>query len=233
MDVEERRKPQTGTMKLALDGGRKREVKLQTAGTTAGEYLRMMFEPRSGTRHGRSSSSGSPSAARRRSSRRSADRTGVVLVSHPQGAGADQHAVRDHPRRTTPTWSTSTRSSATRTRTWRASPRTSCRPTPAPADELKQMDWVISQEPDVRHDQQARGPAHGGVAGPLRHRGQAGLRGDAGRAPADAVEQWRKLAGDDNPATENLKLVIVGRVLRKLCMACKDRTPRTPTRSRS
>src|SRR3954452_11406414 len=44
MEVEERRKPQTGTIKVAADGA-KREVKLQTAGTTAGEYLRMMVEP--------------------------------------------------------------------------------------------------------------------------------------------------------------------------------------------
>src|SRR3954454_17267414 len=43
MGVEERRKPQTGMMKVLAEGA-KRDVKLQTAGTTAGEYLRMMVD---------------------------------------------------------------------------------------------------------------------------------------------------------------------------------------------
>jgi type II secretory ATPase GspE/PulE/Tfp pilus assembly ATPase PilB-like protein len=37
----------------------------------------------------------------------------------------------------------------------------------------------------------------------------------------DALDQWRKLVGDDRLATEALKLVINGRVLRTLCSACK------------
>jgi len=37
----------------------------------------------------------------------------------------------------------------------------------------------------------------------------------------EALDQWRKLVGDDSVAVENLRMVINGRVLRKLCMACK------------
>jgi len=37
----------------------------------------------------------------------------------------------------------------------------------------------------------------------------------------DALDQWRKLIGDDALAAEQLRMVINGRVLRKLCMACK------------
>jgi type II secretory ATPase GspE/PulE/Tfp pilus assembly ATPase PilB-like protein len=37
----------------------------------------------------------------------------------------------------------------------------------------------------------------------------------------DAVTQWRKLVGDDKLAMKNLSMAIAGRVVRKLCMACK------------
>ena len=37
----------------------------------------------------------------------------------------------------------------------------------------------------------------------------------------DALAAWRKLVGDDKVAVENLRLIINGRVLRKLCNACK------------
>ena len=35
------------------------------------------------------------------------------------------------------------------------------------------------------------------------------------------LDQWRRLVGDNHLAVEALKLVVNGRVLRKLCMACK------------
>ena len=37
----------------------------------------------------------------------------------------------------------------------------------------------------------------------------------------EALNQWRKLVGNDKTAVSELQLVIAGRVLRKLCMACK------------
>jgi type II secretory ATPase GspE/PulE/Tfp pilus assembly ATPase PilB-like protein len=37
----------------------------------------------------------------------------------------------------------------------------------------------------------------------------------------DALAAWRKLVRDEKAATKNLELVIAGRLLRKLCMACK------------
>ena len=37
----------------------------------------------------------------------------------------------------------------------------------------------------------------------------------------DALKQWRKLVGDDALAIKNLKAVIVGRLIRRLCSACK------------
>ncbi len=37
----------------------------------------------------------------------------------------------------------------------------------------------------------------------------------------DALKQWRKLVGDDSLAMKNLKMIIVGRLVRRLCSACK------------
>ena len=36
-----------------------------------------------------------------------------------------------------------------------------------------------------------------------------------------ALEQWRKLVGDDAAAMKDLRMVISGRVMRRLCNACK------------
>ena len=45
MDLNDRRKPQLGTMKTALDG-KKRELQVQTAGSTAGESVVLQVEPK-------------------------------------------------------------------------------------------------------------------------------------------------------------------------------------------
>ncbi len=37
----------------------------------------------------------------------------------------------------------------------------------------------------------------------------------------DALKQWRKLVGDDALAVKGLRMVIAGRLMRKLCSACK------------
>src|SRR5665213_3509072 len=39
---------------------------------------------------------------------------------------------------------------------------------------------------------------------------------------SEAIEKWRRLVGDSKRATESLKLVINERVLRRLCLACKE-----------
>jgi len=44
----------------------------------------------------------------------------------------------------------------------------------------------------------------------------------------EALEQWRKLVGDDKAATDYLRMVIAGRVVRRLCMACKVGYPPDP-----
>ncbi len=90
-----------------------------------------------------------------------------------------------------------------------------------PAEETKQIDWLISQEPDVMLIDQVTAPQ---TAANLIKFAKGGKRVYVGMRAAntfDALEQWRKLVGDDRRATEVLRLIVNGRVLRKLCMACK------------
>jgi type II secretory ATPase GspE/PulE/Tfp pilus assembly ATPase PilB-like protein len=220
MEVEERRKPQTGTMKVAVDGA-KREVKLQTAGTTAGEYLRMMIEP--GKRFARSldqlglteSQLGMIQSVLR-------DRSGgVVLVATPKAQGMTSllYAImRAHDVYMEHIQSIEREPD----QDLEGITQNKLPANASPADESKQVDWVISQEPDVIMINRVEDPRS--AASLIRNAGEGkrvyvGLRAGS---TAEAVEQWRKLCGDDAGAIDTLKLVIVGRVLRKLCMACKE-----------
>jgi type II secretory ATPase GspE/PulE/Tfp pilus assembly ATPase PilB-like protein len=90
-----------------------------------------------------------------------------------------------------------------------------------PAEEAKQVNWVVSQEPDVLMATSLEDPHSAAdlaqfAAG--ERRVYVGLR--AGTA-LDALRQWRKLVGDDALAMKNLRAIVVGRLVRRLCSACK------------
>jgi general secretion pathway protein E len=91
----------------------------------------------------------------------------------------------------------------------------------SPADEAKQVNWVVSQEPDVLLVTSLEDPKSATDLAKFsagERRVYVGMR--AGNT-LDALKQWRKLVGDDNLAIKNLKAVIVGRLVRRLCSACK------------
>jgi type II secretory ATPase GspE/PulE/Tfp pilus assembly ATPase PilB-like protein len=89
------------------------------------------------------------------------------------------------------------------------------------ADMMKLMTWVTSQEPDVlivdRVDDAQCALELLRFAGTDK-RVYVGIR--AGTT-LDALAEWRKLVRDEKASTKSLQLVIAGRLLRKLCMACK------------
>src|SRR5690606_13423378 len=92
-----------------------------------------------------------------------------------------------------------------------------------PADEIKQTDWIISQEVDVlgmarvEAPESARALARYAI-GETSKRVYIGMRANN---TFEALAQWRKLVGDDTLAMNSLRLIINGRVLRRLCNACK------------
>jgi general secretion pathway protein E len=90
-----------------------------------------------------------------------------------------------------------------------------------PGDEFKQINWMISQEPDVIYLDRCEDPRS---AIDLARYAKDGKRAYiAMRAPTtlDALAQWRKLVGDDALAMDSLKLIIAERLIRVLCPACK------------
>ena len=90
-------------------------------------------------------------------------------------------------------------------------------------EEFKMTDWVISQEPNAILLNKLEDPRTA-IALIKYAKSEEGHRVYVGMRAAssfEALEQWRKLVGDDSLAVENLKMIVNGRVLRKLCMACK------------
>jgi type II secretory ATPase GspE/PulE/Tfp pilus assembly ATPase PilB-like protein len=89
-----------------------------------------------------------------------------------------------------------------------------------PAEELKVVDWVISQEPDAIMLTRVDDPksAQALVQFAKHKRVYIGIRAGS---TFEALNQWRKLVGSNKTAVSELRLVVAGRVLRKLCMACK------------
>jgi type II secretory ATPase GspE/PulE/Tfp pilus assembly ATPase PilB-like protein len=92
-----------------------------------------------------------------------------------------------------------------------------------PTEEAKLVSWTADQLPDVMliTGLQSSGAAKQAIrlTDEERKRLYVGLRaGDV----AEALKRWRQVVGEDKAALSRLQLVIVGRVLRKLCESCKE-----------
>jgi general secretion pathway protein E len=218
LDVNDRRKPQRTMMKLLVDGKR-REYRLETAGSTAGEAARFILDPKK--RHEIPFDALGFTPAQKDALRHliKEDRAGIVLVAAPKTMGMTAamygimrahdaflehlHTVERDPE--------SEMEGITQNKL--AGNATG-------AEEVKLVDWVISQEPDgimlTRVDDAKT--ANDLIQFAKNKRVYVGIR--AGSA-FEALGQWRKLVGSNKAAVSELRMVIAGRVLRKLCMACK------------
>ncbi|MDB5297454.1 MAG: pilB, partial [Phycisphaerales bacterium] len=219
LDPDERRKPQSGSLKLTVDG-EKREAKVQSAGTTAGEFVRMVMNP--AKRHARKLSElGMPDAQLATVKGAIADRSGVVLVATPKGHGLTQLAyglLRGHDAFMEHLQSIE-RDAADGAEGVTPNPLAAAAP---PADEAQKVDWVISQAPDVIFLDKMESPQSAAALVAYSAEDKRAYVGVRAGSSAEAIEAWRRVAGADRSATDGLKMVIAGRVLRKLCPACKE-----------
>jgi type II secretory ATPase GspE/PulE/Tfp pilus assembly ATPase PilB-like protein len=91
-----------------------------------------------------------------------------------------------------------------------------------PAEEAKLASWIVSQQPDVALLSK---PESSQAAMDLIKAAKDGRRVyfafNAG-STVDALNLWIKLVGDPKLAVSQLQMVICGRILRKLCNACKQ-----------
>ncbi|MGB7159332.1 MAG: ATPase, T2SS/T4P/T4SS family [Tepidisphaeraceae bacterium] len=217
LNVAEKRKPQTGTMKVSVDGKR-RELEIQTAGSTTGEQLRVFIDARK--QHDRKLDQlGFTEEQVEQIREIIADPSGVVLVATPKAQGltsALYGILRAHD------------AFLTHIHTLEPDPDIDLEgitqnelPKQAnPAEDAKQIAWVVSQEPEVvmvsRLDDSKAAIELSNFG--LEKRVYVGLRAGS---TFEAMATWRKLIGDDRKAMKNLRYVIAGRVMRKLCNACK------------
>lgn len=218
LNVEDRRKPQSGTIKANFEG-KKREMKIQTAGTTAGEYARLTIDPK--RRHDYSIDTLGFTDAQKKILKDSIqENAGLVLLSTPKGQGLTSLAysvlkAHDSVLQFIQTIERNAEEDID------GITQNKLAPNAAAGEESKLMDWVISQEAEVMLIDKVEDPK---TAASIIEATKAGKRiyvcSRAG-STFEALDQWRRLVGDNRLATEPLKLVISGRVLRKLCMACK------------
>jgi general secretion pathway protein E len=218
LDVEDRRKPQRATVKLVVDGKR-REYRLETAGSTAGEAARFLLDPKK--RHDvRLEALGfSPRQLDVMTKLIKEDRRGIVIVATPRAMGLTTalyaimrahdaflehlHTVERDP--------DVDLEGITQNKLAANAPA---------AEEGKMIGWAISQEPDsimIPRLEDGRA-AQELIRFAKEKRVYIGMR--AGSA-FEALNQWRKLVGNDKLAVSELQVVLAGRVLRRLCMACK------------
>jgi len=222
MDLNEHRKPQSGLMKIALDGN-KHELEIGTSGSGAGEFLRVIVDPKK--RHALKLEELGLSPDQLEKIQGSIRQNkGIVLVAAPRGGGLTSmlYAIlRSH--------DAFLQQIQTIERGAGAEPlevitQNRLAGNAAAPEEAKILAWVISQEPDVLlidHIEDSRtAPALiKFVSSGEGHRVYVGLRAGS---TFEALKQWRKLVGDDRAAINSLHMVIAGRLLRRLCMACKQ-----------
>lgn len=220
LDIEEMRKPQKGTLKLNISKKR-RELSLGTKGSTAGESARLISDPKK--RHDFTLEKLGMPADQIETIRNliKDGNGGVILLSAPKGQGLTslsyamlkahdaflEHIMtleRDQEQDLEGITQHKVETGAT------------------PAEEAKQASWLISQQPDVLLVSKLESPDTASEMVKAAKENHVAYASFIAGSTADTISQWRKICNDDKLAMSQLKLVISGRTLRKLCVACKQ-----------
>ncbi len=218
LDMGEIRKPQKGTLKLNVNS-RRRELQLETKGSTAGEFARFVADAKK--RHDFTPETiGFTDEQLERLRNDIKSGSGVTLLSAPRKQGLTSlcYAVlRAHDAFlqnivTVERDAEQDLEGITQNKLERGA---------TAAVEAKLVNWVVSQQPDVALLSKPESPQAAAdlIKYAKDHRVYFGI---VANNTLEALSIWRKFVGDDALAVSNLKLVINGRNLRKLCSACKQ-----------
>jgi general secretion pathway protein E len=218
LDVNDRRKPQSGMMKVGLNG-QVSDLRISSAGSASGESLRVQVNPKQ--RHAiKLDDLGFSDGQLEKVKASVSERKGVVLVGAPKEQGLTSmlyalirahdvflqhiHTIERDPE------------DDLEGITQNKLPKMASR-----ADESKLAAWVLDQEPDVVMISEIHDPATAKLLAQWAGEGKRVYVGLRTGSTFDAVNQWRKLVGNDQAAMGSLEMAVTGRVARKLCMACK------------
>jgi len=217
LSAEEKRKPQRGTMKASFNG-KKHEFRVLTRGSTAGESTAIDVDMKN--RHILTLDELGLAESQLKALSNLTSGGGLVLVAAPPGQGL-----------TTLLYALARKHDAflSHIHTIERAPDDELEgitqnklPADATAaDELKLVTWVTSQEPDVLIVDKVEDPQSAVELLRFAGTGKRVYVGMRAGNTLDALAGWRKLVRDEKGATKNLDTVVAGRLLRKLCMACK------------
>ncbi len=217
LDMNERRKPQTGTFRALMDG-KKYTIQITSLGSAAGESLKLITNPKDRQDFKLETMGFSEEQLATIGANREGG--GLVLLAAPRGQGLTSLCyamVRNHD------------AFLFHVHTIERAPefdmegvtQNALPANASPAEEAKLVNWVVSQEPDVlmvSSLEESRSAADLAKFAAEPRRVYVGLRAGS---TLDALKQWRKLVGDDALAMKNLKMIVAGRLVRRLCSACK------------
>ncbi len=220
MDVDDRRKPQSGKMKVGV-GKDRHELDIATAGSTAGESVRIGINTKKHLDR-RLESLGFTQDQLTSISQCIQDCRGIVLLAAPRQQGLTTLLY---------SFARSHDAFVQHLQSIERVPREELEgitqiklgPNAAATEEAKQVEWVASQQPDVVLIDEVVNPASAReiirfTSGAEGKRAYVGMRANS---TFEALEIWRKLVGDDAAAAASLQMIVCGRVLRRLCSACK------------
>lgn len=217
LDVDERRKPQTGKFKMGF-AGTKHEAHAKVQGSSAGESMRLEFDVSS--RYQFKAHELGFTADQLQYFQDTLDEPGIVLLAMPKGMGLttlEYAMLRNHDAFTSHILTIEREppielEGITQNKLGAGA---------SPAEEAKTVSWVTSQEPTVLMVSSVETPE---AANDLIRYAASGRRAYVGLKAGDvfeALEQWRKLVGDTNRAMSQVSFVVAGRVFRRLCDATK------------
>jgi type II secretory ATPase GspE/PulE/Tfp pilus assembly ATPase PilB-like protein len=229
LNPTEKRKPQTGVFKTVL-AGNKREMSLTTSGSSAGERAVMQVNLRQ--KHDITIDQlGFADDQLEQLVALVQDPGGIVILTTPPGQGLTtlfyavlrkHDAFLEHIQ------------TIEKEIMWDLEGVTqNALPSGAtPADEAKQVEWTASQEPDVLGLAKIEDPSSARTAIKFATTGKRVYVAMRASSTFSALEQWRKLVGDDKVAMSQLRMIVNGRLLRRLCVACKVQYAADPERLR-
>ncbi len=219
LDVAEVRKPQKGSIKLNINGQR-REMRLETRGSTAGESARFMANAKG--RHTFTPESLGMTPEQVDTIKMVNELGGgITILSAPKGQGLTSLTygmMRAHDSflqfvQTVERDAEQDLEGITQNKLDRGA---------TAEEELKMVNWILSQQPNVLLVSRPESPETAKAlieAATGERRIYVSLNANS---TFEALTAWRKLVGDDKLAVKRLQLVINGRPLRKLCSACKQ-----------
>jgi type II secretory ATPase GspE/PulE/Tfp pilus assembly ATPase PilB-like protein len=218
LDLNEKRKPQKGKLK-ASTGGKRKEVEVVTSGSSIGEALDMVIDPK--TRHAFRLEMLGMTELQEAAIRDSIDvKQGIVLLAAPKGQGLTSlcyGVIRAHDAflnhiQTIERGADQDLEGITQNKLAANAP---------PAEELKQVKWVVSQEPDVIMMTSLEEPASAKEIIKHADAGRKAYVAVRANSALEAINVWRKWVGDDARAVRYLIMAVSGKVVRKLCPQCK------------